>query len=237
MNAGAYCRDVEAYLCRRNGGHLIRIVGPAFELVCAWHAQQIPLSVVRRAIDRLVERRAASPSRRRPVRIEFCEADVLELFDEWRRAVGVSRRDDVDSDTGAQRQTARRASLPAHLERAVLGLTALRANRAQPEALRDLAARLAAEIDGARVAARTARGERRERLLARLESADRELLAAARAGADASVRESLRADAERDLAGFRERMPPAEFRRAVEAGADKLLREQLDLPRIAFDRP
>ena len=31
-----YCRAVEAYLCRKNDGHLIRIVGPAFEQVCAW---------------------------------------------------------------------------------------------------------------------------------------------------------------------------------------------------------
>ena len=31
-----YCRQVEAYLCRKNDGHLIRIVGPAFEQVCGW---------------------------------------------------------------------------------------------------------------------------------------------------------------------------------------------------------
>ena len=37
------------------------------------------------------------------------------------------------------------------------------------------------------------------------------------------------------LAGFRERMPPAELRKAVEAAADRLLREQLDLPRITFE--
>ena len=233
MNPGAYCRDVESYLCRQNGGHLIRIVGPAFELVCAWHAQQIPLSVVFRAIDRTVERRASSPSRRRPVRIEFCEADVLDLFDEWRRAVGVAGRDEPDAD--ARRRNPRGTSLPAHLERVVLGLTATRAKRAHPEALRDLAARLAAELDAVRAAARTARGDRREQLLARLEGADRELLAAARTGADESLRDRLRADAERELAGFRERMPPAEFRKAVGAATDRLLREQLDLPRLTFE--
>ena len=229
MNPGAYCRDVESYLCRQNGGHLIRIVGPAFELVCGWQARQIPLSVVYRAIDRTVERRAASPARRRPVRIEFCEADVQELFDEWRRAVG------VPGAGGHDAETRRGPSLPAHLERVVLALTALRAQRALPEALRDLAAHLAAELDAARAGAATARGERRERLLARLGAADRELLAGARAAADGALRDSLRADAERELAGFRERMPPAAYRQAVEAGADRLLRERLDLPRIAFD--
>ena len=34
-----YCREIEAYLCRKNDGHLVRIVGPAFEQVCGWAAQ------------------------------------------------------------------------------------------------------------------------------------------------------------------------------------------------------
>ena len=58
MNDGPddYCRQVEAYLCRKNDGHLIRIVGPAFEQVCAWASKGIPLKAVFRGIDRYVER-------------------------------------------------------------------------------------------------------------------------------------------------------------------------------------
>jgi hypothetical protein len=37
-----------------------------------------------------VDRFAAKGPRRRPVRVEFCDADVLDVFDEWRRAVGVA---------------------------------------------------------------------------------------------------------------------------------------------------
>ena len=40
-----YCRQVEAYLCKKNGGHLVRIVGPAFEQVRDWAAQGVPLKV------------------------------------------------------------------------------------------------------------------------------------------------------------------------------------------------
>ena len=68
---------------------MIRIVGPAFEQVCAWAARGVPLRVACRGIDRYFERDYAKGPRRRPVRIEFCEADVLDVFDEWRRAVGV----------------------------------------------------------------------------------------------------------------------------------------------------
>jgi len=33
VDTAAYCRDIETYLCRKNDGHLIRIVGPSFEIV------------------------------------------------------------------------------------------------------------------------------------------------------------------------------------------------------------
>ena len=50
-----YCRDLEAYLCRKNDGHLIRIVGPAFEQVCGWAARGVPFTVACRGIDRYFE--------------------------------------------------------------------------------------------------------------------------------------------------------------------------------------
>ncbi len=56
MEPGAYCREIEAYLCRKNGGHLIRIVGPAFERVCGWAQAGVPLQVVVRGIDRKLGR-------------------------------------------------------------------------------------------------------------------------------------------------------------------------------------
>ena len=51
-----YCRAIEAYLCRKNEGHLIRIVGPAFERVLAWADKGVPLKVAYRGIDRYFER-------------------------------------------------------------------------------------------------------------------------------------------------------------------------------------
>jgi hypothetical protein len=92
MNPGEFCREVETYLCRKNEGHLIRIVGPVFEKVCGWAAQGVPIKIAYRGIDRYFERQhAKGPApRRRPIRVEFCEADILDAFDEWRRAVGVT---------------------------------------------------------------------------------------------------------------------------------------------------
>src|SRR5947208_1323345 len=64
-----YCREIEAYLCRKNDGHLIRVVGPSFELVSNWAAQGIPLKIAYRGIDRYFERYYSKGPRRRPVRI------------------------------------------------------------------------------------------------------------------------------------------------------------------------
>ena len=65
-----------------------------------------------RGIDACFERYYAKGPRRRPMRVEFCEADVLDVFDEWRRAVGVGTAgggaaapgDDVDEVPGADRE-------------------------------------------------------------------------------------------------------------------------------------
>src|SRR6186997_1833039 len=115
---GAYCRAIESHLCRRNEGHLVRVVGPAFDCVAGWAAKGVPLRVAYRGIDRCVDRFAAKQNRRRPVRIEFCDADVLDVFDEWRRAVLLPAAS--PGGPGEEAQPGRRhASLTAHLDRVV----------------------------------------------------------------------------------------------------------------------
>src|SRR6188474_2448156 len=162
-----YCRSIETYLCRKNDGHLIRVVGPSFDLVSRWEAQGVPLNVAFGGIDRCFERYYRKGPRRRPIKIDFCEADVLDAFDEWRRAVGLSRTPDTaaaDEEIDQDRQ--RRGSLPAHLERVVLRMTAARANGslgAEFDGLIDAAAR---ELDVARSAAGGLRGEARHTLIA-----------------------------------------------------------------------
>ena len=66
-----YARQIETYLCQKNRGHLVRVVGPAFDLVCAWAQSGVPLKVAFRGIDRCCQRHDAKGVRRRPLRIEF----------------------------------------------------------------------------------------------------------------------------------------------------------------------
>lgn len=234
-----YCRAIETYLCRKNDGHLIRIVGPAFEQVLGWAARGVPLRVACHGIDRYFERYYAKGPRRRPIRVEFCDADVLDAFDEWRRAVGVAGDAAVPAAStesgsgGAEDGPRRHESLPAHLDRVIARLTALRAGPGRSlDAALDSAIR---ELDGRRAEARALRGESRRTLLDRLSAIDAELLAAARQACDTAMLTRLAAEAEEELAPFKERLPGGTFAESHRAAVDRLMRERMRLPVVAFD--
>ena len=235
-----FCREIETYLCRKNDGHLIRVTGPSFDLVSGWAERGVPITVAYAGIDRYFERYYRQGPRRRPVRIDFCEADVLDVFDEWRRATGItqssvdSQQSSVDSQSSVESQQSSKASLPAHLQRVVIRLTSARSGGSLGPAFDALIDRVADELETARSDARGVRGERRRQLVDRLAALDRELLLEARAATDEGTIEALRREADTELAPFKAGMPADAFARAREAAMDRLVRERYRLPTIAF---
>ena len=205
----------------------------------SWAEQGVPLKVAYQGIDRYFERYYRKGPRRRPVKIDFCEADVLDVFDEWRRATGVVSRS--GSESGALSESPgthpelRRASLPAHLSRVVLRLTAARAGGTLGADFDTVIDRLAAELDTARAKAGGLRGDARQALVDRLMTIDRELLQQARAALEEVVLSSLSREAEDELSGFRTGMTADAFARAREAAIDRLVRARLHLPIVAFE--
>jgi hypothetical protein len=232
---GSYCRHLENYLCRKNDGHLIRIVGPAFEQVSGWAARGVPVKVAERGIDRYFERYYAKGSRRRPVQIQFCEADVFDVFDEWRRAVGVPIREagDEAAPEDVDPSTRRHGSLPAHLDRVIARLTMVRGG--EDRSLDETVDRLVRELDAARAGAKGLRGEARSGFLERLSVLDGERIEAARRQSSAEVLQQLEAEADVELAPFRDRMAPDVYERSRRAAVDRLIRERRRLPVIAFN--
>jgi hypothetical protein len=224
-----YCREIETYLCQKNDGHLIRVVGPSFGIVSGWAEQGVPLKIAFAGIDRYFERYYRKGPRRRPVKIDFCEADVLDVFDEWRRATGIQ-----SSVPGPQSPAPSHQSLPAHLERVVLRLTSARAGGSLGDAFDALIDRAAAELDTARAKAGGLRGEARAALLDRLAALDAELVQQARATLDETALGMLSREAESELSGFRHAMTEEAFARARQAVIDRLVRERFDLPIVAF---
>jgi hypothetical protein len=237
-----YCREIETYLCRKNDGHLIRVVGPSFGIVSGWAEQGVPLKIAFSGIDRYFERYYRKGPRRRPVKIDFCDADVLDVFDEWRRATGIQssvagHQSSVaghQSSVDSRQSSASRQSLPAHLERVVLRLTSARAGGSLDDDFDALIDRAAAELDAARGTSGGLRGAARQALIDRLTTLDAELIRKARAALDEAARASLAREAESELAGFRTGMTPEAFARALEAAIDRLVRERARLPTIAF---
>jgi len=251
-----YCRQIESYLCRKNGGHLVRIVGPAFDTVRGWASQGVPLKVAFQGIDRCVERASARAGRRRPLRIEFCEADVLDAFDAWRRAIGAGASwvseegatpDGAGNDewgslegasvTGANIDgvnTSRKGSLAAHVERSLSRLLVVKTGRENPD-FDALIGRVTGELDDLAATAKTARGEARARTIRRLAELDAELIAVARAGASVETVAAIQREADAELAGFAARMPAESLQRSRALAFDRLLREELNLPVLSYE--
>jgi len=239
-----YCREIEAYLCRKNDGHLVRISGPGFEQVRRWAQEGIPIKVAFTGIDRYFARYYRRGPRRRPVRVEFCEADVLDAFDAWRRAVGVSlpvaSAAGADGATGAsdgeeEPPTRKRGSLAAHIERTIARLTALRASALMGATFQDVLEHVSRELDALQPESKRARGDARDQVVARLVMLDRTVMTTVVASIDDRVRSAAEAEAKEALAPFRDRMAPEAYQRASVAALEKQVREHFGLPVIAFD--
>jgi hypothetical protein len=233
----AYCRELEAYLCRKNDGHLIRITGPAFERVMAWARQGIPLKVAEAGMDRYFERYYRRGPRRRPVRIDFCEADVLDAFDDWRRALGISGvvpdpagGPDVEEPVQASSRT--RRSLASQIEAALSRLTVLRGSDQAGPAIGPALDAAVRALDALQPEAARARGEAREALLLRVAAVEAELVAAAASALPEAGRVEIEWEADAELAPFRQRMAPEAFAQSRRAAIDRLVRQHFGLPEI-----
>ena len=226
-----YCREVEEHLTRVNGGHLVRIVGAGFELVRQWAAAGVPLTIVFRGIERKADRHRLGHARR-PLRLEFCEHDVLETYESWRRAVGLPRAGPAEMSGDAPDEPRRPASLVKQIDRAADRLRRVvgRLDLAEPflaavgEALEELA--------GIREQAAKARGQVREELAGRLVTLDGRLLAAARDAVGRETLDALTAAAAADLSAFRDRLTGDAWRQAVGVTTDRLLRDRYGLPAL-----
>jgi hypothetical protein len=230
-----FCRALEAYLCRKNDGHLIRIVGPAFEQVTGWARLGVPLKVAEAGIDRCFERYYRKGPRRRPVRIEFCEADVLDAFDEWRRAVGVAAvRADAAGESGDSAAARGRRSLAAHIEAAIARLTTLRGSGHLALVPADALAAAIRALDGMKADASRVRGAAREAIIDRLSAIDADVMSAASAALPPAEHDALARDADEELAPFRARMDAEAYGRARRIAVERQVRSRAGLPEIAF---
>jgi hypothetical protein len=232
IDPSEYAREVETYLCRKNQGHLIRVVGPAFELVRGWAATGVPLKIAFRGIDRCCERHDAKGRRRRPLRIEFCEADVLDAFDEWRRALGVTASTVGEA---VPEKAPRKPALAAHIERVIARLAHARGTGAATTALHGRVDEIVRELEQVLAHAGRARGDARETIVSRLQALDELLMETAVADVPPDRIRALRQEATEELSAFGARMPPEARERALAAAFQRLVREASRLPTLRYE--
>jgi hypothetical protein len=239
LDVGEYCRKVEEHLTRVNQGHLVRIVGAGFELVRRWAQEGIPLSVVFRGIESKAERHREGQARR-PLRIEFCDADVQAVFAHWRRAIGLAVgraadeepagstvEDAADRDEPAPRRS---RSLTRHLDRAIDRLGRVAGRLDLDPGFREACDGLLQQLAEVRQSAPKTRGQARDELLVRLTALDAELARAARTFAPADLLASLSSAAAAELEPYRTRLTGGAWERSVAVTVDRLLRDRLALP-------
>jgi hypothetical protein len=236
-DVGEYCRAVEAHLARVNEGHLVRVVGAAFELVREWAQSGVPLSVVRAGIDRKAERHRLGAARR-PLRLEFCEPDVRAVFVAWRRAVGVSSLPAggpaaaAIGEADAGEPSPRRRSLSRFVERAIERTLRAAGRLETPDGLRRMLSESVESLVAIGERTRGARGEAREALVRELALLDRRVLDAARLATTEGDVDRLREQAADDLRAYRRRMAPDAWHRSVDASLDRLIRDRYGLPTL-----
>ena len=240
VDVGEYCRSIEDHLTRINGGHLVRVVGPGFDLVRGWAESGIPLSVVYRGIelkaDRARARRASPGKAPRPLRIEFCEADVIDLFESWRRAVGVPAVAGTieAAEHDGQPAPKRAPSLTKHLDRVIDRLSRVAGRPDLPLPLVESMTMLLEAVSSLREEARGTRRGGLDALKDRLAPLDRQMLTAVRSAAPPELLDDLAREAAQDLAPFQARLSPEAWRRALELTVDRLLRDRFGLPTIVM---
>jgi hypothetical protein len=234
LDVGEYCRAVEAYLTRINEGQLVRIVGPAFEIVRGWALSGVPLSIVFHGMSQKAERHKAGRSTR-PLRLEFCEDDVIAAYRDWRRAVGIGPIADTAEPPGAEVETKRHPSLPKHLDRSIDRLVRAIGRTDIADAFRDRLEVLVGALSTMRDKAKGLRGPLRDEFVRELAALDLDLASALRECAGAALLDRAHADTVAELAAYQRRLAPDAWQRTVDLGVNRLLREHFGLPVLTFD--
>jgi hypothetical protein len=168
------------------------------------------------------------------VQIAFCEADVLDAFDDWRRAVGVSADvtdpqggPDVEEPLPAARS---RKSLASQIDAMVARLTVLRGSDKAGPVLGSALDAAVRDLDALRADAARARGDAREALLERVTQIEDELVARALQAVTPTVRDGFEREADAELEPFRSRMSASAYAQSRHAAVRRLVRVHFGLP-------
>ena len=225
-----YFTEIEETFQRRRGGILL-LSTLDWALIETWKDAGIPLEAVLRGIDAAFEKFEKRPTVRKVNGLAYCSQEVLAAAEEMKEAVVGSAMDTVKKpDRGFQA-----AEVVAFLEKNALVLETTQLPERSGVSGQSLARESAASL---RVMARELASQK---TLPRLEDLERRLtvleeklfavLLAATADEDIVA---VRAQADRELAPYRQKMPAAQIDQLLKQYVHKRLLEKYGLPRLSL---
>lgn len=227
-----YFTEIEEHFQRRRGGILL-LSTLDWALIETWKDAGIPLEAALRGIDAAFDRYDQRPSRSRKVNsLAYCAQEVLAAAEDMKEAV-----------VGATAEVAAEPGRPSAFDPTEIA-TFLRKNAdrleqarvpsggaGSPEALAKESAATLRVLAGEIVAKPTQRLEDVER---RLTVVEEKLLAALLAATPDAELVDVRAQADRELAPYRSKMPGAQIEQLLKQYIHKRLLEKYGLPRLSL---
>jgi hypothetical protein len=220
-----YFTEIEEHFQRRRGGGLL-LSTLDWALIETWKDAGIPLEAVLRGVDAAFDRYEKRPSQRKINSLAYCAQEVLATAEDMKEAaVGVS------SSQGRAGFQPREivAFLRQKADQILSAQLPERAGVSVPSVAREAAARLrelASEMEG-----KPARLEDVERRLTVME--ERQFAALLAATPEEEI-VAVRAEADRELAPYRRKMPAAQIDQLQKQYIHKRLLEKYGLPRLSL---
>ncbi len=220
-----YFTEVEEHYCRRRGTHL-QVSTLDWALIETWKDSGIPLEAVLRGIDATFDNYDRRPKKMKKINsLAFCAQEVLTAAEEMKEAaVGVNRAEPAAA-AGLEPQEIARFFLQnaEKLRQASAAPAVMLVAQECAATLTDLAKTLA----GAPLL-------RLEELEQRLSVLEEKLQAALTIAATENELFALRAEADREIAPYRSKMPGAQIVQLQKQFIHKRLLEKAKIPRLSL---
>ncbi|MGC2195359.1 MAG: hypothetical protein WA628_11845 [Terriglobales bacterium] len=230
-----YFTEIEEHFQRRRGGILL-LSTLDWALIETWKDAGIPLAAALRGIDAAFDRYDQRPSKSRKVNsLAYCAQEVLAAAEDMKEAaVGATREDGVAETTTDAVRGFQPDEIAAFLRKNAGRLEQANLPMGGSISPNTLARETAATLRGLAdelAASKTMRLEEVERRLTVLEE---KLFAALLAGTPDEELVSVRAQADRELAPYRSKMPGAQIEQLLKQYIHKRLLEKYGLPRLSL---
>ena len=226
-----YFTEIEEHFRLRFGGPLVRISTMDWALIEVWKDAGIPLEAVLRGIDVTFEHYDRRPSKTRKVNsLGFCAQEVLAAVEDMREAAVGSERPERPRDAGFQK-----SEIIAFLQRASQQIETAKLPSRPGVSITVIAEETGRTL---RVIADEIQAEnqlpRLEDLERRLTVVEEKLFAALLAVSSDDDLVTMRAEADRELAAYRSKMPAAQIEQLQKQYLRKRLFEKYGLPRLSL---